>query len=187
MILKNKQKKLVSKALGHWWNILWHTKSCWLTLEAIVFASWIMSDGNDVISAALRPGRKKKGHYLLKDINKAALSLALYRSVCLQSIPAGAHMCTPRCQCQSRYCGCAGPPCAGSPHWDKETQAGIAPESVLQTEWTPTSSHETNISKKTKKMYEQYKAKESEPSCFHFNGRSGSTNGKLGYCVVPWG
>lgn len=34
-------------------------------------------------------------------------------------------------------------------------------------------------------MYEQCKTKESELCCFHFNGRSGCTNGKLGYCVVP--
>lgn len=39
--------------------------------------------------------------------------------------------------------------------------------------------------KKKKPLYEQYKAKESKLSCFHFNGRSGWTNGKFGYCVVP--
>lgn len=165
-----------------------HTKSCWLTLEAIVFASWIMSDGSDVISAALRPGREKKGHHLLKNTNTVALSLPLYHSVCLQSIPAGARMCTPRCQCQSRCCACAGPPCAGSPHWDKETPAGTAPESVLQTEWMPTSSHETSISTKQKKHYMNNR-KQRNPSypVFFFNRRSGCTNRKLGYCVVPWG
>lgn len=36
-----------------------HTDSCWLTLEAIVFASWIMLAGSEVISAALRPRRAK--------------------------------------------------------------------------------------------------------------------------------
>jgi hypothetical protein len=34
-----------------------HTKSCWLTLELIAFASWIMVEGSAVISAALRPER----------------------------------------------------------------------------------------------------------------------------------
>lgn len=158
---------------------MWHTKSCWLTLEAIVFASWIMSDGSDVISAALRPGRTKNGRHLSKNINKAALSLLLHRSVCLQSIPAGAGMCTPRCQCQGRCCGCAGPPCAGSPHWDKETPAGTAPESVLQTEWTP----ETNTFAAKKSNLKQR-----NPSYPVFILMEGvAEKGKLVYCVVPWG
>lgn len=39
--------------------------------------------------------------------------------------------------------------------------------------------------KKNNPLYQQYKVKESELSCFHFNEGSGCTNGKLGYCVVP--
>lgn len=166
-------------------TLIWHTKSCWLTLETTAFASLIKSDGSEVISAALRPGRgEKRSLTSLKWF--AALSLSLYHSVCLQSIPAGASTCTPHCQRQSRCCVCAGPPCAGSPHWDKESPAGTARESVLQTGWTPISIHETNTSTK-KTLYEQHKAKESELSCFHFIWRSGCTNGKWGYCLVPWG
>lgn len=33
-----------------------HTKSCWLTLEAMDFASWTIVGGSAVISAARRPG-----------------------------------------------------------------------------------------------------------------------------------
>ena len=35
------------------------TKSCWLTLEEMAFASWIMLAGRAVISAALKPSRAK--------------------------------------------------------------------------------------------------------------------------------
>lgn len=64
----------MGKLLKHWQNVLLingtrvealktqnviymsHTKSCWLTLEAMAFASWIIVGGSAVISAARRPG-----------------------------------------------------------------------------------------------------------------------------------
>lgn len=166
---------------------MWHTKSCWLTLEATVFASLIRSDGSEVISAALRPEKQKKGHRLFKNTNKAALSLPLYHSACLQSILAGAGTCIPHYQCQSPCCVCAGPPCAGSPRWDKESPADTVRESVSQIEWTPISKNKHVSNRLTKQTLQQYNRKASELSCFHFNWGSGWTNGKLGSCFVPWG
>lgn len=61
------------------------------------------------------------------------MSLTLYHSVFPQSSLDSASMYTPRSQHRCHHCACAEPPCAGSPRWDKETQAGTAQESVWQT------------------------------------------------------
>lgn len=124
------------------WYIMNHTKSCWLSLEAIVVASWTMLEGSAVISAALRPKRAKTSSVtnFMITFNKTVLSLIPYHSVFLRSALDWAGMYTLLSQHQCQHCVCAEPPCAGSPHWDKETQVGTAQESVWQIEWTPANS-----------------------------------------------
>lgn len=50
-------------------NLMKHTKSCWLTLEAIVFASCVTVKGRAVISAALRPKAQKTSTVTIFTVN----------------------------------------------------------------------------------------------------------------------
>lgn len=93
------------------------TKSCWLTLEAIVLASCVIVEGMAVISAALRP-KIPKAFIQIVEFHQdcTQISMTLYHSVFPQSIPVSASTCTPHSQHQCHHCVYVEPPCAGSPH-----------------------------------------------------------------------
>lgn len=127
------------------------TKSCLLTLEAIVFASWITLEGSEVISAALRPNRAIVRFVcaLLTNISSQLIQQTVYRNVFLQRILDSVSVCTLCSQCQCHECVCAEPACAGCPHWDTEIRVGTAQGSVWQTGWRPTDIKKTT----TKRTY----------------------------------
>lgn len=121
------------------------TKSCWLIREAKISASWITLGGSAVISAAFKPRKENTSVViiLIANFNRSALGFHQpHHSAFLQSILDSADTYTPLALHQCHHCGCAEPPCAGSPHSGRETPADTAPDSVWQTEWTPANSRE---------------------------------------------
>lgn len=95
-----------------------------------------MFEGSAVISAALRPTEAIMNTvtHLMANFHQIVLSQTPYRSVSPQRTLDSAGRYTPRSRHQRPHATRAEPPCAGSPHWDKEPLIGRAQDSVWQTE-----------------------------------------------------